>query len=93
MSTSKTYCDGKCLGLAQKSLEKIGIALDRSLSVNFTTGKARMIGPFLKVHWLGKPKRGKSLPSVMPMFCPWCGQIANKPRTKKGKAAKSTAKK
>jgi hypothetical protein len=56
------------------------VAIDTKLAINFKTGRERDIGPFLKVHWIDKPKRGKRLPLVTTRCCPWCGKLMSKPK-------------
>jgi hypothetical protein len=73
-------CEGACLILANKAIEHLGVRLDTELAVNFKTGRERDIGPFLKVHWTDKPKRGKRLPLVTTRCCPWCGKLMSKPK-------------
>jgi hypothetical protein len=67
-----TECD--CAKQVDDELNKRGIALDKALSMDFTTGKASVAMPFIAVHWKDKPKRGKRLPTVTCAFCPFCGK-------------------
>ena len=64
----------KCLAECQKELAKMGVRFETGLSVNFKTGKGTIVGPFLKVEWVDKPKRRTKLPTVMCTYCPTCGR-------------------
>jgi len=63
-----------CLDQLQKELAKIGVAADTALQMNFKTGRGSVAGPFIAVHWIEKPKRGKRLPTLVCAHCPCCGK-------------------
>lgn len=62
-----------CADQINEKLAESGVCLSSSLSVNFKTGMGTIIRPLLKVEWIDKPKRGRSLPVVTGRFCPVCG--------------------
>lgn len=63
-----------CAKQVDAELAKIGVSLEKSLRMNFETGKGEMAMPFIAVRWSGKPIRGKRLPTLVPSYCPFCGQ-------------------
>ncbi len=70
--SSSSPCD--CAKQVDAELAKMGVSLEKSLRMNFETGKGEMAMPFIAVRWSGKPVRGKRLPTLMPSYCPFCGK-------------------
>lgn len=64
-----------CLELTQKALaEKYpNVRLRTELSINFTSGKARVVGPVLEVEKIDTAKRER-LPTILCTYCPFCGK-------------------
>lgn len=62
-----------CLKNVNKQLAERGAVIVQEQLINFKTGKMRMSNPTIRVQWLDKPKRGKSLPVLICSFCPVCG--------------------
>lgn len=69
---SASPCD--CAKRVDAELAKMGVSLEKSLRMDFETGKGEMAMPFIAVRWKGSPVRGKRLPMLLPSYCPFCGK-------------------
>lgn len=64
----------KCLEQSQEQLEAEGVRLQTCMSIDFSAGTAREVGPLLAVEWITKRRNGKKLPIVTCAYCPMCGK-------------------
>lgn len=63
-----------CFEAAQKQLAEKGWTLESALQIDFTTGRARMGGPFLAARWLDGAKKKGKVPLMCCAYCPFCGR-------------------
>jgi len=63
-----------CMAVVDRELADRGVQIKSGFTIDFDTGEAALVGPYVTVEKLPDAKRMLKLPLVICSYCPFCGE-------------------